>query len=264
MIEQFLKPATVDEAVRLKRQYGDKAVFMAGGSKLNAAPTRTDKKVAISLAGLRLDAVALDNGQLRLGATLTLQQLIDDSRVPVALREAAGFVYSRNLRNQSTLGGELCAKQDEAVLTPVLLALDAELIYADGAVVALERFLAGGADSADALLVALRLPDPERPCATRKVARSVAGLRVLTAAVALSSAGPCIAVEGVTPTPLRLRDIEARALNDAALEQAVSAAVAPEDDLRGSVAYKRYIAGIVVADLLADLSSGTPTARKEI
>jgi len=260
MIEQFLKPAAVDEAVHLKRQYGDKAVFMAGGSKLNATPTRTDKKVAISLAGLRLDAVALENGQLRLGATLTLQQLIDDPRVPAALREAAGFVYSRNLRNQATLGGEVCAKQDEAVLAPVLLALDAQLVYADGAVVAFERFLAGGADSADALLLAVLLPDPTRPCVTRKVARSAAGLRVLTAAAALSSDGMCIAVEGVTPVPMRLRDVEARTLGDAGLEQAVGAAVAPEDDLRGSAAYKRYIAGIVVADLVADLKvGGQPT-----
>lgn len=261
MIEQFLKPAAVDEAVRLKRQYGDKAVFMAGGSKLNAAPTRTDKKVAISLAGLRLDTLVVDEGQLRLGATLTLQQLIDDPRVPEALRDAAGFVYSRNLRNQATLGGEICATQDEAVLAPVLLALDAQLVYADGAVVAFERFLAGGADSADALLLAVQLPDPMRPCLTRKVARSAAGLRVLTAAVALTAAGPCIAIEGVTPRPMRLRDVEARALADGGFEQAVGAAVAPEDDLRGSAAYKRYIAGVVIADLLADLTAGGQTTQ---
>lgn len=249
MIEQFLKPASVDEAIRLKSQHKDDAVFMAGGSKLNATPTRTDKKVAISLAGLGLGEIKEQGGQLRIGATVTLQQLIDDPKVPAALRDAAGFIYSRNVRNQATLGGEVCARQDEAVLVPVLLALDAKVLLADGQSSDLESFLGGARDS---LVVALILPDPARPCATRKIARSAGGLTVLSAAVALSERGPCIAVEGVVPRPVRLRAVEQKDLAEVPLELAVSEAVAPQEDVRGSVAYKRYIAGVVVADLLAD------------
>jgi len=37
-----------------------------------------------------------------------------------------------------------------------------------------------------------------------------------------------------------------------ALEQAVANAIFPQEDLRGSVAYKRYITGVLVADLYAD------------
>lgn len=37
-----------------------------------------------------------------------------------------------------------------------------------------------------------------------------------------------------------------------ALEQAVANAIFPQKDLRGSVAYKRYITGVLVADLYAD------------
>lgn len=249
MIEQFLKPASVDEAIRLKSQYGAESVFMAGGSKLNATPTRTDKKVAISLAGLGLGEIKAQGGQLHVGATVTLQQLIDDPRVPAALRDAAGFIYSRNVRNQATLGGEVCARQDEAVLLPVLLAMDASVLLADGQAVELENFLSG---ARDALVLALILPDPARPCVTRKVARSAGGLTVLSAAVALSENGQCIAVEGVVPRPVRLREVEKKGLAEVPLELAVSEAVAPQEDVRGSVAYKRYIAGVVVADLLAD------------
>ena len=249
MIEQFLKPTSVDEAIRLKSQHKDDAVFMAGGSKLNATPTRTDKKVAISLASLGLGEIKEQGGQLRIGATVTLQQLIDDPKVPAALRDAAGFIYSRNVRNQATLGGEVCARQDEAVLVPVLLALDAKVLLADGQTSELESFLGG---ARDALIVALLLPDPARPCATRKIARSAGGLTVLSAAVALSENGQCIAVEGVVPRPVRLRAVEQKGLAEVPLELAVSEAVAPQEDVRGSVAYKRYIAGVVVADLLAD------------
>ena len=261
MIEHYLKPATTAEAIRLKSQYGDEAVFIAGGSKLNAAPTRTGKTVAISLAGLGLDQIAEQGGTLHLGATVRLQQLIDDPRVPPALREAAAFVYSRNVRNQATLGGEICARQDEAVLMPVLLALDAELLFADGRRLDLERFLAEGG-AADVPLTGVVLPDPARRCATRKIARSAGGLRVLTAAVALTTDGPRIAVEGVVPRPARLLGSVPPGLAGTALERAVSAAVAPQDDLRGSVAYKRYIAGVVVADLLAELMSDEEGATK--
>ena len=249
MIEQFLKPASVDEAIRLKSQYKDEAVFMAGGSKLNATPTRTDKKVAISLAGLGLNEIKEQDGQLHIGATATLQQLIDDPRIPSALREAAGFIYSRNVRNQATLGGEICARQDEAVLVPVFLAMDARVLCADGQTVELESFLGGAHDS---LVLTLVLPDPARPCATRKIARSAGGLTVLSAAVALGENGQCIAVEGVVPRPVRLREVEKKGLAEVPLELAVSEAVAPQEDARGSVAYKRYIAGVVVADLLTD------------
>lgn len=249
MIEQFLKPASVDEAIRLKSQYGVDAVFMAGGSKLNATPTRTDKKVAISLASLGLNEISKQGEQLSIGATATLQQLIDDPLVPEALREAAGFIYSRNVRNQATLGGEICAQQNEAVLVPVLLAMDAKVLLAGGQTSELESFLVGTRDS---LVLAVILPDPARPCATRKIARSAGGLTVLSAAVALSGQGQCIAVEGVVPHPLRLHEVEKKGLAEVALELAVSEAVTPQEDIRGSVAYKRYIAGVVVADLLAD------------
>ncbi|VFS39845.1 putative FAD binding molybdopterin dehydrogenase [Escherichia coli] len=55
MIEQFFRPDSVEQALELKRRYQDEAVWFAGGSKLNATPTRTDKKIAISLQDLELD-----------------------------------------------------------------------------------------------------------------------------------------------------------------------------------------------------------------
>jgi putative selenate reductase FAD-binding subunit len=69
--------------------------------------------------------------------------------------------------------------------------------------------------------------------------------------VALGAEGQRIALDGVLPQAARLRKIEPQALNGEALEQAVAHAVAPCADLRGSVDYKRYIAGVAVADLLA-------------
>ena len=121
MIEQFFRPDSVEQALELKRRYQDEAVWFAGGSKLNATPTRTDKKIAISLQDLELDWIDWDNGALRIGAMSRLQPLRDARFIPAALCEALGFVYSRHVRNQSTIGGEIAARQEESVLLPVLL-----------------------------------------------------------------------------------------------------------------------------------------------
>ena len=190
MIEQFFRPDSVEQALELKRRYQDEAVWFAGGSKLNATPTRTDKKIAISLQDLELDWIDWDNGALRIGAMSRLQPLRD-----------ADYL----------------------------------------------------ACPCDRLLTEIIIKDPYRTCATRKISRSQAGLTVVTAAVAITDHdGMRIALDGVASKALRLHDVETQNLEGNALEQAVANAIFPQEDLRGSVAYKRYITGVLVADLYAD------------
>ncbi len=130
MIEQFFQARLCRTGAGTEAPLpGMKPSGSPGGSKLNATPTRTDKKIAISLQDLELDWVDWDNGALRIGAMSRLQPLRDARFIPAALREALGFVYSRHVRNQSTIGGEIAARQEESVLLPVLLALDAELVF---------------------------------------------------------------------------------------------------------------------------------------
>lgn len=254
MIEQFYRPETVPQALALKRQFHDDAVYFAGGSKLNATPTQTRQKIAIALSQLALDQVSLQQGALHIGATITLQRLMDTQLIPQALCEALGFVYSRHIRNQATLGGEVASAAKDSVLLPVLLALNAKVVVGSGKMMALENYpLCGGNE----LLLAVVLPDPYRTCATRKISRSAAGLPVVTAAVSRDAQAKIrIALSGVVE-PSRLRDVENRGLSGPALEQAVAQMIAPLEDICGSSAYKRYITGVVVADLLADcLASG--------
>ncbi len=250
MIEQFFRPDSIDQALELKRHYPQQAVWFAGGSKLNATPNKTDARIAISLEKLSLDWADWDNGTLRIGMMTRLQTLRETHFIPDALYDALGFIDSRHLRNQATLGGEIACHQQESVLLPVLLALDALLVFADGDTLPLENWLA---DRDDRLLTELVIHEPYRACATRNIRRSSAGLSVLTAAVAFTEAGDVrIALDGVGDGPVRLRDAESPSLQGEALEEAVRQAIFPQDDLRGSAAYKRYIAGVVVADLYAD------------
>lgn len=164
------------------------------------------KTIAISLQDLELDWVDWDNGALRIGAMSRLQPLRDARFIPAALREALGFVYSRHVRNQSTIGGEIAARQEESVLLPVLLALDAELVFGNGETLSIEDYLACPCDR---LLTEIIIKDPYRTCATRKISRSQAGLTVVTAAVAMTDHdGMRIALDGVASKALRLHDVE--------------------------------------------------------
>ena len=250
MIEQFFRPEQLGQALELKARFGNDAVYMGGGSKLNAAPTRTDKKVAISLDKLGLGQIEQQHGQLHIGATVTLQALKDDPRTPAALCEALGFVYSRHLRNQATLGGEIACQQQDSPLLPVLLVLEAVVVLENNQLQPIDAYLVGQRKE---LVLGVVLPEPELRCATRRISRNADGLAVMTAAVALDALGEMrVALAGVTPQPMRLRDVERHELRDAALEAAVSAMIAPRADLGGSVAYKRYISGVVVADLLVE------------
>ncbi len=250
MIEQFFRPESVRQALELKRQYLDTAVYFGGGSKLNAAPAKTVTRVAIALAGLGMDKILSQDGQLHIGAMITIQTLEHSPLIPAALREAIGFVYSKNVRNQATLGGEIAARQQESVLIPVLLAMHTKLILGNGMPVDLEDYINGARSE---LILSVMLPEPHIRCATRKISRSTGGSAVITAAVALDGKGKMrIALDGVTDKAIRLRDVERRNLSDAALETAVSNAISPRADLCSSAAYKRYIAGVVVADLLIE------------
>ena len=128
--------------------------------------------------------------------------------------------------------------------------LEAVVVLENNLLQPIDAYLAG---QRNALVLGVVLPEPALRCATRRISRNADGLAVMTAAVALDSIGEMrVAVAGVTPQPMRLRDLERRDLHDAALEAAVSELVAPREDLGGSVTYKRYISGVVVADLLVE------------
>lgn len=253
MIEQFYRPESVQQAQELKQQFLDDAIYFAGGSKINATPTKPRQKIAIALMQLGLDHVHWQQDELHIGATITLQRLLDNALTPQALCEALGFVYSRHIRNQATIGGEIALASKDSVLLPVLLALSAKVALGNGKTILLEEYLANGSQE---LLLALVLPDPYRCCSTRKIARSAAGLPVVTAAVSCDTASHIrIAISGVVDRPTRLRQAEKSGLHGQALEKMVADSVDPQADICGSVAYKRYIAGVVVADLLADCQS---------
>jgi len=124
------EPSTLQEALDLLHEYGDKAKVLAGGTDLavQMKEGKAHPQAVIHLGRLKdLAFVELTPG-LRLGpmtllTTMTTHFLFSG---PLAiLREAALAVGDPQIRNRATLGGNLANGSPSADSAPALLTLDA-------------------------------------------------------------------------------------------------------------------------------------------
>lgn len=277
MVRGFHTPGSVEEAVRLKVELGQSAVFLAGGTRVNSCDFGFDPDQLISLAGLGLDSVDETPDGHVLGACVTIQRIVEAKSLPWPLRRAAAQVGNRNIRQAATLGGHLGANDPCADLIPALIALDATVVLVTEAgsrdasvadLVAASAVMPGpgpvsanpaGFGLADGLIAAVRIPraHPCRGFGLEAFTRTASDRSIVNAAVSLSRVGdklqrPIVAVGGVGPVVLRLAQAEKVLAGEAlpslgVIEDLVSAHVAPVSDVRGSAAFKRHIAGHLVA-----------------
>lgn len=112
---QYLSPASLEEAVTLLAEHGEKARLVAGGTDLvpNLKHRLFEPDYLIGLSGLRdLEYIEeTDDGGLRLGAMNRLADIRDSELVQqkaTVLAEAAGQVAGPQIQNMGTLGGNIC------------------------------------------------------------------------------------------------------------------------------------------------------------
>lgn len=111
---QYLAPRSLGEAAALLREHGPNASVVAGGTDLfpNMKRRQQEPSIVIGLRAIpELRGIEDTNGSLRIGATVSLEQLSSDrtvrERFP-ALAGAAHLVSTPHLRRMGTLGGNLC------------------------------------------------------------------------------------------------------------------------------------------------------------
>lgn len=126
MITSYFRPSTLEEAVALLSRPEIRP--LGGGSRLNQPSSR--QVAVVDLQDLGLDRVRSNEDRLELGATLTLQAMLESALVPVALGAALRLEAPLNVRNQGTLGGSVASADGRSGLLACLLALDAGLVLA--------------------------------------------------------------------------------------------------------------------------------------
>ncbi len=106
----YARPSSVDEALELLLRDG--AAVLAGGTDLAGQIDRgiTTPSLLVDLQDTGLAGITPDGDGLRIGATTTLAGLAADDLVTpyAALATAASLAASPLLRNQGTVGGNLC------------------------------------------------------------------------------------------------------------------------------------------------------------
>jgi len=222
----YFQPGTIEEAVNLMAEYGDRGKVLAGG---------TDLLVQMK-TGLIAPEVVVDirkipdlermNGQegLSIGATVLIRSVERSARVAqkyAALAEAAGQLGSVQIRNMATICGNVCSASPAADSPPALLVFDAQawIVGPSGErVVPLDQFFVGPRKTVlgrDELLTRIVLPDPAPGLGSAflKIGRVAADIAAVNAAVALERDDgrihSCrIALGSVATTLIRSRRVE--------------------------------------------------------
>ncbi|MNV28235.1 Carbon monoxide dehydrogenase medium chain [compost metagenome] len=277
----FLQPVSVSEATHMLADLGDECRIIAGGTALMLAmrqrmltPTHL-----VSLGTLQdLKGIAYDEtnglriGALALHADVACSPLVQ-AHYPM-LASMASRVANPQVRNQGTIGGNLCYADPATDPPGCLMALDAQVVVTGtqgDRVMGIEEFLVGYYTTAlapDELLSEIRIapPRPGTSGVYSRFLRTAAEHRPLASVAASARRSGTtwqdirIAVGASTPIPLRLRRAEAflaqgEATADRITEAAdiVAADIEPVSDARGEAEYRRDMVRVVARRTLLEL-----------
>lgn len=269
----FIRPASLPAARDNLRELGAKGMALAGGTALHFMQDHTPV-TAVDLTRLGLSYIRPDGPFYRIGATTPLAD-IQRYRAPRwALHEICRRISTHQIRNISTLGGNICRVFPWADLPVVLLAMDARMVICSGADAEFsaddyfasqpaKRFLGGD------LLREVKVPalQAHHGFGSVKVVRAAAAFALVTVAAVLELDGPSIksarvAAGSAIPFPRRLREVEAalvgREATPAVFQQAAAkaGAAAPWRGREGmSPEYSRHLAEVTILDALERAAS---------
>jgi len=293
MWQNYLFPASVEEALDMLANYDGRARLVAGGTDL-ILELREGKREVEALVDITripgLDAIELDNGIIILGAAVTYRQVIDSpllqAKAPV-LVEASRKVGSPQIRNVGTLVGNVINAMPAADGAMALLALGAELEIAspEGRRWAPIETLYEGpgrskVDPSREMVTAVRFPalGQNQGSAFERLARRKAlALPVLNVAVVVALdeghfQDARIAMGPVAPTPFRARGAE-EMLRGApsnsetiqrAAEMAAGEARPRSSLLRASAAYRKEVLVVLVRRALTRAVAKVPPSSPEL
>jgi CO/xanthine dehydrogenase FAD-binding subunit len=251
---EYLRPATIPDALKaLKR-----GTALAGGTTL--APRARHYASLVDLQALGLEMLSAEAGQVRLGAMLRLQQLVEaEQGVPAALAEATRLEAGLNLRNTRSLAGCLISSTGRSPLATAMLALHAQVRLEPGPVQwSLDDLLDRRHQELEGKLATEIVFQTPGAMACAGVARSPADRPIVYVAVArLEGRTPAygVALGGVGPRPRLVMEAEAALASGEAerAAQAIEAACTSSDDAWASGEYRGRAAAALLRRLAGEV-----------
>lgn len=219
-LREFIRPTSLSAARDALRELGPQGMALAGGTALHFLQTLSPR-VAVDITRLGLSFIRPEGGVFVIGATTPLAD-IQRYRAPRwAMHEICRRISTHQIRNVSTIGGNICRVFPWADLPVVLLAMDARMVIYSGreneltadeyfAAQPAHRFLGGD------LLTAVKVPvlRARQGFGSVKAVRNSASFSLVTIAAALEFDGEHIkaarvAAGSAIPFPRRLPEVEA-------------------------------------------------------
>ena len=271
-VSRFEAPTEVEAAVALLAEE-EGARVLSGGTDLlvqmrlgaGAPPLFVDVKRIP-----RLTAVRLDSNGLRIGAAVPAAEIYENDEIRSlwpGLAEATDLIGSTQIQGRATWSGNLCNASPAADAVPALIACGATAVVAGPKGerrVAVEDFTTGPGKTVlerGELVIEFEVPAPAVHASDaylRLIPRTEMDIAVVGAGVALTldAAGTVesarVVLGAVAPTAIRVPDAEAALVGSPLGDESLSAAAAastaaanPIDDKRGTVAYRKKIAGVL-------------------
>lgn len=269
---EYFAPATVAEALALLARYGDDAKILAGGQsllpmmKLRIASPKylIDVNRIPALGDIRETDGRLVFGALCRHADIATSPLVR-AHLPLMI-DAATLTADVQVRNRGTIGGSLSHADPGGDWPAALTALETTVVATGPSgdrTVPLREFIldaytTGLAPDEMLTAVSVRIPPPGSGGAYVKFEKRAGDFAVASVGIQchLGAADRCeaiaISLGSLGATPIRAHAAEGvlagQGVTDGRLSEAarlVEQAADPFDDTRGSVAYKRHLAGVL-------------------
>ncbi|MDA1330173.1 MAG: hypothetical protein DWG76_05860 [Chloroflexi bacterium] len=291
MWKTYLTPSSIEEATAALSEDGERARIVAGATDLILEIELGIRKGIDTLIDVTripdLDQIRLDEAWVfHLGPLVThndcvASELIRTRALPLA--QASWEVGAPQIRNRSTIAGNLITASPANDTIPPLMALGASVVLRNQSgerVVPLSEFYKGLRKTVmqtDEMLVDIQFaalnPPSERGAFIKLALRRAQAISVVDAAAVLSMDGDIVTKAAITlgaVTPVIVHADEAehflvgRKLDADSIQQAAELALqaaSPIDDVRSSEAYRREMVQVAVRRLLTELAEPQPPQR---
>lgn len=291
MWDEYLLPASLEEALEILEGRGEEARIIAGGTDLVLQSQRGQcpAKVMVDITRIPgLDYIEERDGSIYIGAQVTHRQVAASppirSRAGV-LAEACGSIGGAQIRNVGTLVGNVVNASPAGDAIPPLWVLGASVTLASRQrglrELPLEEFFLGVGQTAlqpDEIVVAIRfsaLQANERATFLKLALRRAQATAVVNVALLVGFDGQRvsrarIALGSVAPTIVRAFEAEESLVGRRLMEEAIAAAgqlaaaaARPIDDIRGSATYRRAMVRVLTMRSLRQLRDGASEHRSK-
>ena len=262
----YHRPESVKDAVALLAEHGDEARAIAGGHSLIPMMKLRMADVAhlVDLQAIDdLRGIAVDGDTVTIGSMTTQHELIASDALAKAapiIREAALQIADPQVRYVGTVGGNVANGDPGNDMPGLMQCLDATYVLTGPGgtrEVAARDFYEAAYFTArgdEEILTRITIPVPAmKGYAYEKQKRKIGDYATAAAAVLVGGGKASVAMTNLSDTPI-WSEAAGAALAKGDVEGCVAAAmgaIAPSEDMRGPIAFKKHVAEVILRRAIA-------------